>query len=85
MCRECHAFHHELCFNEGSGCSACLRAMIMSYVRPPGWKRLMPALAVVGGFVVGELVGVHVSVVRETSETSEPVVMKIEPQRLHWR
>ena len=76
VCRECHAFHHELCFTEGSGCSACLRAMIMTYVRPPGWKRLMPALTLVGGFFVGELVGAQGNVVRRTSETEEPVAMK---------
>jgi hypothetical protein len=56
--------------------------MIMTYVRPPGWKRLLPALAVVGGFVVGGLVGAHVTVVRETSE---PVVVKVDPPRFRWR
>lgn len=71
VCRECHAFHHELCLAEAGGCAACSRALLADRVRPSRWKRLAPAFAVAGGFAFGQLLGMSVTLATRTSESAE--------------
>jgi hypothetical protein len=87
VCRECHAFHHEPCFRESGGCSACLRSWAVAQRGRPRWRRLAGAITVLGGFVVGHLVGMSVSIVTRTSEDggSRTPTVRIENarKRLH--
>jgi len=71
VCRECHAFHHLLCYEEGAGCAACQRRWLSALPRGRG-RRFAAALAVFFGFLFGQVLGASVTLATRTSEPVPP-------------